>query len=491
MKPPASKRRRGETKFSKSKTLGRGSLLIPIYNPIYFASAVKTAVAIKANSSHEPIFFFPDTSIPGLSGLCAKLDELEIIFVNIENPKKRLSGSARNLIRNLVSQTEIGNFLLGAVRITTLRNQIESLFALHPIRAILMPADNRYDYQFIVKIAHTSNPRLPVALFPSWFANHLEILRTFGGNKKLVKKNLSPITGKILGNYLMPIETQKSNQRYQMIPIRTSEILLRKAFRAEAPKPWILHSGQADIIFVETKMALEYAKSLGFSPKQLSLVGSPYLDEMYEVRRRNVLTAIKGKQLTSTRPLKILCAIPPDMTAYVDHKIIEFPSYLEFLEKFINSVRRVPESEVIFTVHPTTTHIERSTIESFGAIISDKPTHCLIVESDLYVASISATIQWAIAAGVQTLNYDVFSFGYPDYESSELVTRADSFSSFENELSKLSSTIASYLDVSRADCRNSSTAELDGESARRLVMELENLISSKPSDPKDRELGQE
>ena len=34
---------------------------------------------------------------------------------------------------------------------------------------------------------------------------------------------------------------------------------------------------------------------------------------------------------------------------------------------------------------------------------------------DLYVASVSATIRWAIACGVPVLNYDVFKYRYDDY----------------------------------------------------------------------------
>jgi hypothetical protein len=167
------------------------------------------------------------------------------------------------------------------------------------------------------------------------------------------------------------------------------------------------------------------------------------------------------------------------MTDYVDNNVVEFPAYHVFLEKLVNCLTGLSGSEVIFTVHPSTTDSERSRIESLGALISDNQTHLLIAESDLYIASISATIQWAIAAGVPTLNYDYFCFGYPDYESSELVIRADTFSSFEHELVKISSSLIANLDAVRADSNNSSPLELDGKSGRKLILALEKLFGRK------------
>ena len=39
----------------------------------------------------------------------------------------------------------------------------------------------------------------------------------------------------------------------------------------------------------------------------------------------------------------------------------------------------------------------------------------LVAISDMYVASVSSTIRWAILAGIPVINYDVYQYGYEDF----------------------------------------------------------------------------
>ncbi len=59
-----------------------------------------------------------------------------------------------------------------------------------------------------------------------------------------------------------------------------------------------------------------------------------------------------------------------------------------------------------------------------------QPTVELIPLCDLYVASISATIRWAIACGIPTVNYDTFRYRYGDYESVAGVIGVEEVSEF-------------------------------------------------------------
>jgi hypothetical protein len=45
------------------------------------------------------------------------------------------------------------------------------------------------------------------------------------------------------------------------------------------------------------------------------------------------------------------------------------------------------------------------------------PTSHLVPLCDLFVAFASATIRWAAACGIPTINYDIFHYGYNDFAS--------------------------------------------------------------------------
>jgi len=54
-------------------------------------------------------------------------------------------------------------------------------------------------------------------------------------------------------------------------------------------------------------------------------------------------------------------------------------------------------------------------LEATGVTIASEPISSLIPRCDVFVASVSATIQWAIACGKPVINYDVYRYRYPDY----------------------------------------------------------------------------
>jgi hypothetical protein len=49
-------------------------------------------------------------------------------------------------------------------------------------------------------------------------------------------------------------------------------------------------------------------------------------------------------------------------------------------------------------------------LRSLGAEISTSHTATLVPQSDLFVASVSSTIRWALAMGKPVLNYEVFRY---------------------------------------------------------------------------------
>jgi hypothetical protein len=89
---------------------------------------------------------------------------------------------------------------------------------------------------------------------------------------------------------------------------------------------------------------------------------------------------------------------------------------------------------------------------------------------DLYVASVSSTIRWAIACGKPVINYDVYQYGYADYVGVAGVLLVRTRMEFRDALRKLSGD-ASVRDKLAERQRNDSSrwGMLDGRSGRRIV----------------------
>ena len=58
--------------------------------------------------------------------------------------------------------------------------------------------------------------------------------------------------------------------------------------------------------------------------------------------------------------------------------------------------------------------------------IAARKTSELVPLCDLYVASVSSTIRWAIACGKPVVNYDVYRYRYTDFISLDGVLIIDS-----------------------------------------------------------------
>ena len=65
-----------------------------------------------------------------------------------------------------------------------------------------------------------------------------------------------------------------------------------------------------------------------------------------------------------------------------------------------------------------------------------QPTAELIPLCDLYVASISATIRWAISCGIPVVNYDTYRYRYGDYDKAAGVIQTETLADFRAHLTR-------------------------------------------------------
>ena len=132
------------------------------------------------------------------------------------------------------------------------------------------------------------------------------------------------------------------------------------------------------------------------------------------------------------RPL-ILCGFPPDQYGGTDTSRFEFPDYDALVEAWMESFRMLSaRANILIRPHPRIPFERLSSFESANVKLALQPTAELIPLCDLYVASISATIRWAIACGIPVINYDTFRYRYADYESAPGVIGVEEVKEFRS-----------------------------------------------------------
>ncbi len=377
-------------------------VFVPIYNGTYFSGLFKLASQLSENSNFKFIFFF-GRRYPGqdvhVSLAEGKFETL--ISTSSDRSCRRKSRVLSFASRNR-SLDEFFILFEIAFQYLHLSRELRNCWKNEKISFCMFPADNRYLYSYVSRFARANKTR--VFVFPQWFAGPKEIEESLGHSQtykpgKLRRSVIRMIDAKYLRNVTIEGST------FQMIPVRFSEILMSWFTRSIPPEPWILHSGFADQIFVETHGAYSFAQSLGFSRQQISLTGSVYLDE------------IEAAKSVKPKGIRLVVAVAPDMFSSRKHANLQFDSYEEYLEFLCSELIESGYQDAVLSMHPSDSGEYDRLIESFGFKISRVPLHLLLMETQIFLATISATIQWAEHLRITTVNFDFYRYNYPDYLS--------------------------------------------------------------------------
>jgi hypothetical protein len=103
-------------------------------------------------------------------------------------------------------------------------------------------------------------------------------------------------------------------------------------------------------------------------------------------------------------------------------------------------------------------------------------TASLVPLCDVFVASASATIRWALACGVPALDYDAYRYRYGDYAAAGGVVTVEGREEFRAGLRRLVDDVARGAGVAaRAREERTAWGLLDGQSGVRVTALLERL----------------
>jgi len=198
-------------------------------------------------------------------------------------------------------------------------------------------------------------------------------------------------------------------------------------------------------------------------------------------RRRALLDEL---ELPTEAPI-LLCALPPDQNTY-DRPGCEFAGFDELTRFWAECLSEVRGWNVIVRPHPKTPPECLAELRRRGISITYNETATLVPLCDLYVASVSSTIRWAIACGKPVINYDVYQYGYHDYDGVGGVVLANTRNQFRDLLRHLTADRGRRDAVAAVQQRDAGRwGCLDGLAGERILALLrgEELASDAGSSP--------
>ena len=184
------------------------------------------------------------------------------------------------------------------------------------------------------------------------------------------------------------------------------------------PLPWIFNSGYADAVAAESDAMTRYYLSGGLPASQLVPTGSLANDQLAQYREQAPVVRprlMRELGLAPERPV-MLVALPPDFLYLAGGRPeCDFQTYKDLLTFWMSTLQEIDGWNIVLSLHPSVDPGTMRYLETDRIKIGPGNTASLVPLCDVFVASVSSTIRWAIACGIPVVNYDVYRYRYSDY----------------------------------------------------------------------------
>lgn len=321
-------------------------------------------------------------------------------------------------------------------------------------------------WPLFIKAAHEVG--IPTMVFPYTLANQKEAVQSLKKEPWFQAKNNRSAA------WLFPHWRWQADG-LDLVRLPSGHIFAHEIFRVAPPAPWLMNSGYANAICVDSQASYEYFFNSGIPKSKLCITGSVSQDHLFAqkaVKAQALAALTESLGLVGNKPLLLISGCPNQLAGKVPY--CEFSTIEELAQHVGHALAPLRDAyHVVVRPHPNYLQFGEL-MRPFGIVSTMVPTSRLVPLSDLFIGFASATIRWAIACAVPTVNYDVFHYCYNDFGNADGVITLTESSAFVSTLATLKPTDEMYADLKTKIERNSEFwSYLDGGSADRIQAAIE------------------
>lgn len=287
-------------------------------------------------------------------------------------------------------------------------SMFRTLLAQADYQAIVVPEDVVGPFwPTLIKIGLECS--IPTIVLPYTLANREEAFKSLRGQADFQTRYNR------LAAYLFP-RWRIAQDGYDIVRMPAGHILVHQWLGIAPPDPWMMNSGAAKMICVESQASFDYFERAGIPASRLQITGSVSQDSLArQLRSKEASLAALRRELglTGTKPLLLISGCPNQLAGSIPH--CEFSSMQDVAAHLGETLRQLAD-DYHLVVRPHPNYLEFGDfLRPWGVVSTQVPTSHLVPLCDLFVAFASATIRWAAACGIPTINYDIFHYGYNDF----------------------------------------------------------------------------
>jgi hypothetical protein len=245
--------------------------------------------------------------------------------------------------------------------------------------------------------------------------------------------------------------------------------------------PWHTFGFVEDIVVLNNQIQQKFYSHIGVCKEKCKLIGCPELDYLVRTPSNSILNKYRDS-FFEIKPI-ILCALP--QSHFIEGRIeAEFQSHKEIIDNCVECLSSQSNFNIIISLHPSMAYRDYNYLDCENMKVASEDILDLIPFCSIFVASLSSTIQFAIALGKPVINYDVYRYSLEIEHFRFLEAKGTITVLNKKDLLKeiaLITSDSSYYNLLASHQKNSSEewGLLDGESVYRFINLLDNLYLNK------------
>ncbi|HLX79292.1 MAG TPA: hypothetical protein VKS43_01780 [Burkholderiales bacterium] len=436
------------------------------------------------------IIIFSRVALNAFSAVLSGVDKRNIRRDGIGATSSTVFG--RSLVRAFADLWERGS-LPGSLREKQyLYRALPNFFRKQRFELLIVPEDNYFlDTHFFVYAARRVGAASIVV--PFTVVNSLEWAETFHGRPAYsVRWPPNSWMARAFPHWVYEHKGQK-----MIMPALL--ILMSEYLGLTPPKPWVINSGFTDALAAESVYMVNYYREAGINEHQIALTGSLADDELHlqvahASEKRESL--YKSLGLPTGRPM-ILISIPPNQLIGDGRTQCEFSNYETLIKAILDVTCACEDHNVVLSLHPRINHGDITCIGAYSAKVTQESIASVIPLCEFFVASASATIRLAAAAGKPAINYDVYRYQYTDFLNIPGVIAVNDIDAFKTAVDSIAQNTAYREELARKQREFAAhQALIDGHSGERMLALFDRLTEknrapgTSPSVDEQRMVGQ-
>jgi glycosyltransferase involved in cell wall biosynthesis len=234
------------------------------------------------------------------------------------------------------------------------------------------------------------------------------------------------------------------------------------------PNPWTIGGGYSDCVTLIGEEDRDRYIEMGVVPEKLVVTGQPSLDPLYKAScgvSALRATLIKKYGLDADRKL-LICAVPQ----LAEHGVLDWTTHWREIRFLIGALAQTG-ANVLLSLHPKSQPEQYRFLEGeYGVKILQESLGDVLPTADVFTATFSSTVRWAVLLGIPTLVFDFYNFNYDIFDHLAGVVKVTDKALLTDTLCRMLADPAWYEQLQRNQLQAARQIALfDGQANRRII----------------------